>query len=111
MPAHTAKEMIVQRYLSKPLLLNGYKFDLRVYVVVTGCKDGGMHAFLADEGLARFCTEKYQKPTKENFRKIFMHLTNYSLNKASDTWVDETEVEDILEPNQCSKRTLAALWK
>lgn len=40
-----------------------------------------------------------------------MHLTNYSLNKSSKTFIDETEVEDILEPNSCSKRTLMALWK
>jgi len=84
--------MLVQRYLDKPLLLGGYKFDLRIYVVVTGLKDGDMHCFLADEGLARFCTSKYQKPTKDNFRDTFMHLTNYSINKSSDTWIDETEV-------------------
>ena len=102
---------MVQRYVDKPLLLSGYKFDLRVYVVVTGLKDGKIHAFLADEGLARFCTETYQKPTKENFKKVYMHLTNYSLNKTASNFVDELEVENILEPNLCSKRTLTALWK
>lgn len=48
-----------------------------------------MHAFLADEGLARFCTEKYNKPTKANFKKTYMHLTNYSLNKHSDDYVED----------------------
>lgn len=38
------------------MTLKGFKFDLRVYVVVSGTKDGKMTAFLADEGLARFCT-------------------------------------------------------
>jgi hypothetical protein len=65
----TSSETIVQRYISNPLLLNGYKFDLRIYIVVTGINEGKIQAFLADEGLARFCTEKYQKPTKENFKK------------------------------------------
>lgn len=49
-------EMVVQRYIDDPLLVDGLKFDLRLYVVVTGMKEGNMHAFLADEGLARFCT-------------------------------------------------------
>ena len=111
-PSHTSKDgMIVQRYLSNPLLLNGFKFDLRVYVVVTGLSDGKMHAFLHDEGLARFCTAPYEKPTKDNYKKAYMHLTNYSVNKSSDSWVDEMDVENIFEPNACSKRTLTALWK
>lgn len=58
-PDKGKSKMIVQRYIADPLLLNGFKFDLRVFVVVTGMNDGGMHAFLADEGLARFCTEQY----------------------------------------------------
>ena len=40
-----------------------------------------------------------------------MHLTNYRVNKSSANWVEESDVSDILEPNGCSKRTLAALWK
>lgn len=48
------KEIVVQRYIDKPLLLDGIKFDLRVYVVVTGFNP--VQAFIYDEGLARFCT-------------------------------------------------------
>ena len=60
-------------------MLDGFKFDLRVYVVVFGLNP--VQAFLCDEGLARFCTAKYQEPKKANFKKAFMHLTNYSINK------------------------------
>ena len=51
------QEVVVQRYLDKPLLLDGFKFDLRVYVVVIGFEQ--MKAFICDEGLARFCTVSF----------------------------------------------------
>jgi hypothetical protein len=49
-------------------------------------------AFIADEGLVRFCTEDYQKPNKENLQDLLSHLTNYSLNKISENYV---HVEDM----------------
>lgn len=75
--------MVVQRYIDSPLLINGLKFDLRIYVIITGVSNGEIHAYLAEEGLVRFCTEPYQKPSVKNYEKTFMHLTNYSLNKQS----------------------------
>lgn len=48
------KEIIVQRYLDKPLLVDGLKFDLRVYVIAVGFNP--VTAYICDEGLARFCT-------------------------------------------------------
>ena len=38
-------------------IIDRYKFDLRVYVVVTGTDQ--LQAFVAEEGLARFCTTKF----------------------------------------------------
>jgi len=101
------KDIIVQRYLDKPLLLDGFKFDLRVYVVVFGINP--VQAFLCDEGLARFCTAKYEAPTKSNYKKAFMHLTNYSINKMSDDYIHPT-AEDLLLDNQGTKRTLSSLY-
>jgi len=69
-----------------------------------------MQAYICDEGLARFCTTKYEKPTKENFKKAFMHLTNYSINKMSEEYV-RPKAETILEENSGTKRTLASLRK
>lgn len=106
-------EYVIQRYIDKPLLVKGFKHDLRIYVAVTGGlgddPTNPMHAFVCDEGLARFCTTKYQAPTKDNFRDEFMHLTNYSINKTSENYI--WEPADIMNPNDGSKRTLTALWK
>jgi hypothetical protein len=46
-------------------------------------------------------------PTKENFKKFFVHLTNYSINKHHE---DYTESDNILEINQAHKRTLTSLY-
>jgi len=104
------KDITVQRYLTKPLTLNNFKFDLRVYVVVTGTNP--LQAFLCDEGLARFCTEKYQAPVKANFKKTFMHLTNYSQNRNSENFIHAKDMEavNILKDNNATKRTLSALY-
>ena len=59
-----------------------------------------IQAFVCDEGLARFCTAEYEKPKKENFKKAYMHLTNYSINKSSKDYVKPSEMEeDILQQN------------
>ena len=42
-----------------------------------------MEAYFCSEGLARFCTHKYERPTKHNLKNVYMHLTNYSVNKKS----------------------------
>ena len=60
-------ELVVQRYINNPYLLNGLKFDIRLYIIITGTNEGLTHAFLADEGLVRFCTTQYEKATPANF--------------------------------------------
>ena len=42
-----------------------------------------LRAFIHKEGLARFCTSKYQQPAESNKAEQFMHLTNYSINKTN----------------------------
>eukprot|EP01042_Synura_sphagnicola_P022052 gene22052-28081_t len=55
---------IVQSYLHRPLLIDGYKFDLRIYVLVISCDP--LRILLFREGLCRFCTSPYQRPNPEN---------------------------------------------
>ena len=48
----------------KPFTIDGFKFDLRVYVAVTSCDP--FRVFVYKEGLARFTTEQYEEPTQIN---------------------------------------------
>lgn len=92
------------------MLLDKKKFDLRLYVLITSLDP--FIVYLNDEGLARFCTEDYQKPTNENLRNSYMHLTNYSLNKLNKKFIFPDPIKmNILEPNEASKRTLTSTWK
>jgi len=78
----------VQQYISNPYLINGFKFDLRLYVAVTSCTPR-IRAFLHEEGLVRFATQKYSVPRHENLSDRFMHLTNYSVNKKNVNYAQE----------------------
>ncbi|XP_009272456.1 PREDICTED: tubulin polyglutamylase TTLL7 isoform X2 [Aptenodytes forsteri] len=82
--------LIVQEYLDKPFLMEGYKFDLRVYILVTSCDP--LKVFLYHDGLVRMGTEKYHPPSDSNLSQLYMHLTNYSVNKHNEHFGrDETE--------------------
>ena len=68
-----ADTFLVQKYLTNPLLLEGYKFDLRIYVLVTSVNP--LEMFLYKDGFARVSNEKFNLFTKNN--KI--HLTNAAI--------------------------------
>ncbi|KAM6896935.1 tubulin polyglutamylase ttll6 [Xenentodon cancila] len=84
------EHLICQVYISKPLIIDGYKFDLRLYVLVTSCDPFSI--FIFKEGLVRFCTTKYNEPTHGNVNDVCMHLTNYSINKNSENFVRDEDV-------------------
>ncbi|RKO92073.1 tubulin-tyrosine ligase family-domain-containing protein [Blyttiomyces helicus] len=92
---------IVQRYIPRPWLISGYKFDMRCYVVVKSYNP--LIVYLYDEGLARFATDLFADlafrppnilrtiPTMKSsydttaLGNVFSHLTNTSINKLSPT--------------------------
>lgn len=45
---------LIQKYISKPHLLRGYKYDMRIYIVVT-CFEP-LKVFMFQQGLVRLAT-------------------------------------------------------
>eukprot|EP00817_Percolomonadidae_sp_ATCC50343_P002485 CAMPEP_0117425744 /NCGR_PEP_ID=MMETSP0758-20121206/5988_1 /TAXON_ID=63605 /ORGANISM="Percolomonas cosmopolitus, Strain AE-1 (ATCC 50343)" /LENGTH=785 /DNA_ID=CAMNT_0005210479 /DNA_START=303 /DNA_END=2657 /DNA_ORIENTATION=- len=93
-------DCLVQEYLSKPLLINKKKFDMRIYVLVT-CFDP-LKIYIFNDGLVRFATEDY----KRNNTNRFACLTNYSVNKKSDKYISNVHES---EDDEGSKWSLCAL--
>jgi hypothetical protein len=71
---------VVQKYIKQPALWNDHKYDFRIYVLITTVIDP-MTIFVFKDGLVRLASEKY---SNKNLTDVFVHLTNYSLNKKND---------------------------
>jgi len=60
-------------------LIEDLKYDLRIYVLLYGLNP--LRIYIHEQGLARFATEPYEKPRPANLDNMFVHLTNYAINK------------------------------
>jgi len=87
--------------LDKPLLIDGYKFDLRVYALVLSVDPLRIYCF--NDGLVRLCTEKYKRPTNRNIKNHFIHLTNYAINKKNATFSSHQDKEFSSGYKRCFK--------
>ncbi|KAG7396618.1 Tubulin polyglutamylase ttll7 [Phytophthora boehmeriae] len=76
--------LVAQQYVARPLLLDGKKFDLRIYVLITSCSP--LRVYIFKDGLVRMCTADYVVPNADNLEQRFMHLTNYAVNKHSNNF-------------------------
>lgn len=82
-----SQPMIIQKYISNPLLIGGYKFDLRIYVLITSFRPLKIYCY--NDGLCRFSTKPYDI---NNINNIYSHLTNSSVNKKSNTFTKNKNV-------------------
>jgi tubulin polyglutamylase TTLL4 len=91
------KPGVAQRYIANPLLINGHKFDLRIYIVVTSFDP--LKVYMFHEGLVRLATTRYSFSHKKLGQRT-MHLTNYSINKHAAAYVkNQDEVgADVSSP-------------
>jgi hypothetical protein len=99
----SSQQIIVSQYIANPYLINGYKFDIRIYVLVTSVSP--LRIYIYDEGLVRFATEKYNTGNTDN---RYIHLTNYAVNKLNKNFIHNT---DAFTECEGSKWSLAGLKK
>jgi tubulin polyglutamylase TTLL6/13 len=90
--------------MAKPFLIDNLKFDLRVYGLIYGVDP--LRVFVFQEGIARFATDEYVGPQKGNLENMYMHLTNYAINKDSDNFVKSTGDDD----NGANKRSMSSVF-
>lgn len=90
-----------------PHLINGLKYDLRLYVLVTSYDP--LRIYLYEEGLTRFATENYTTK-KKGVNKKYIHLTNYSVNKYAEKFVKNTNPDTDGEGSKWSLSALKAKY-
>ncbi|CAJ1988369.1 tubulin-tyrosine ligase [Leishmania donovani] len=81
---------VVQRYIANPFLLEGRKFDLRLYVVATSYDP--VRLYLYREGLVRIASSPYTRTvatastaltTLADVSDLKAHLTNFTVSKGA----------------------------
>lgn len=98
------RPLLVQKYLHKPYLIGGNKFDLRIYAYVTSYDP--LRIYIFTDGLVRFASCKYS-PSMKTLGNKFMHLTNYSVNKKNSEYQANSDDKAC----QGHKWALKALWQ
>ena len=70
--------LIIQKYIEDPLLYNGRKFDIRIWVLFTYIgKDSKYEIYVFKEGHLKACSDIFNIDSDN----LFIHLTNYSVQK------------------------------
>ena len=65
---------VIQKYIEQPLLIDGFKFDIRIFVLL----DQNMNVYMFKEGYLRKSSEKFDL---DNIGNEYIHLTNNAIQK------------------------------
>jgi tubulin monoglycylase TTLL3/8 len=79
---------VAQKYIENPLLVNGRKFDIRQWVLVT-CRGENLEAYLCSDAMIRFAAMEYDDSSFDTtgvekdarMKQLWMHLTNNCISK------------------------------
>ena len=78
------KEFILTNYISNPHLINNKKYDLRLYVLISGFKP--LRIYLYNEGLVRRASAIYNI-SLESLENKYIFLTNTAINQHNKDYI------------------------
>ncbi|GAX75739.1 hypothetical protein CEUSTIGMA_g3182.t1 [Chlamydomonas eustigma] len=77
--------VVAQRYVEDPMLINGLKFGIRVWVLITSVNP--LRVYMHSGGLVLFSTDMYSSDISRADGSVAGgHVTNYAQNKDGEVW-------------------------
>lgn len=76
---------------------------MRIYVFVAGADP--LRIFLHKDGLVRFATQEYKKVNNNNKEDVYVHLTNFAINKNHPNFLKSEDLDGI-ENRRSHKRSI-----
>ena len=108
--ADLKEEYVAQHYVT-PYLIDGRKFDFRIYIFIANLSP--LTIFIYKDGVARFCSQKFQMPNKTNRYQKFVHLTNTAVNVQNgnvDPSLFTQRVSTVLERIERERHCSRQVW-
>ena len=100
---------IVQRYVNDPCLVDGLKFDMRIYVLLHSIEP--LSISVSQEGICRFATAPFEPinaGSPGGQYSNLAHITSYSLNRNAEAY-NFDNAEALSEETLASKRPLSTV--
>ncbi len=88
--APQAETYIAQRYVDRPYLVGGKKFDMRLYVLVTSYSP--LTVWVHRNGFCRFSNTRYSNE-RNDISNAYIHLTNHSVQKSAENFDAEQGIK------------------
>ena len=108
-------EFILTKYIKNIDLIKGKKYDLRLYVLISGLKP--LRIYFYNEGLVRIASEKYSI-NPNNIGNNYIHLTNTDINKHNKNFInpnnsnnENSNIWNILMYKKYLKEKHSIEWK
>lgn len=103
------KGFVISEYISNPHIIDSKKYDLRIYVLVTNFDP--LTIYIYEDGLVRFATQDYNLEP-DDFDNKFVHLTNYSIQKKCDEYIQNKQKEEnSINSSKWSLKTLEKVFQ